>query len=172
MNIDKEIARRMIEKDREANYFFSGQYEIKLDEQGRFALPAIMQEKLSLMAAGEKRLVFIILGQLHIYSIDDFNQLLKRADAGGSKRSVDEVAFYRWLYAEAEGAEWDKNGVVEIPRKILDKARFQAGDELMMVGMKNWIELWRPDNWEAEKKKLEFTDVELSRIHEILDAEL
>lgn len=171
MDIDKEIVRRMIEKEREAKFFFSGQYEIKLDNNGRFALPQIMQEKLSCSADGENKLIFIFLGQLLIFSIDDFSRLLKRADAGGSKRRVDEVAFYRWLYAEAMEAAWDDSGEIEIPRKILDKTGLKAEDELLMIGMKNWIEVWSPEDWEAEVKKLEFSDEELTRIHEILDAE-
>lgn len=112
------------------------------------------------------------MGQLHIFSIDDFNQLLKCADAGGSKRRIDEVAFYRWLSAEAMETNWDENGEVEIPQKILAKTGFQAGDELLLVGLKNWIEVWKPEDWETEMKKFELSDEMLARINELLDSDL
>lgn len=132
-----------------------------------------MLEKLIATSDGESKLMLIYLETLRIYALDDFRQLLYRANDGKVQRGFNDAALYiRWIAAEAMEVAWDDKGAVEIPRRILDKTGFQVGDDLVIAGMRDWIEVWRPDAWEAEMKKYELSDEQMALINDFLNSDL
>jgi MraZ protein len=61
--------------------------------------------------------------------------------------------FRRLVFSGASDAELDKQGRINIPTYLLDYGMISK--DVIVVGMNNFIELWSPDQWEAERDSME-----------------
>ena len=64
--------------------------------------------------------------------------------------------FRRLVFSGASDAELDKQGRINIPTYLLDYGMISK--DVIVVGMNNFIELWSPDQWEAERDIMESTE--------------
>ena len=120
---------------------FLGTYTPKLDEKGRFFLPAKFREEL------DEGLV-ITRGQEHclaVYPMSTF-VVMSREIAKGSV-SVKKVRDYqRMLAAGASDTAADKQGRVMVPPMLRRYAGL--GKEIVIVGAITRIEIWDAARWE------------------------
>lgn len=133
---------------------FLGTHTPKLDDKGRFFLPAKYREQL---AAG----LVVTRGQDHclaIYPRATFEERTQQMiQAPTSLRQVRD--FQRMLAASASDEVPDKQGRVSIPTVLRDYAGLSS--EIVVVGAIDRLEIWNPTAWaeyNAEKER-EFAEL-------------
>ncbi len=134
---------------------FLGTYTPKLDEKGRFVLPAKFREELQdgiVVARSQDRC-------LTIETVEAFTARTKEvADAPMTVRQVRE--YQRMLAATAFDQVPDKQGRVTIPANL----RLFAGldKEIVVTGVINRLEIWDAAAWERYSAEHESAFVEMN----------
>ncbi|MCC6240960.1 MAG: division/cell wall cluster transcriptional repressor MraZ, partial [Phycisphaerales bacterium] len=64
----------------------------------------------------------------------------------------DALAFDQMHFAMASRLEWDKQGRVLIPEKTLK--RTELGKEITLIGVRDHLELWNRNDWDAHREAL------------------
>lgn len=134
---------------------FLGTFAPKLDEKGRFFLPAKYRDALG---GG----LVITRGQEHclaIYPTDTYLALAeKMAAAPSTVRQVRDMQ--RMLAASASDETPDKQGRVIIPAPLREYASLER--DLVVVGVINRLEVWNPQAWEEYSAAQEAAFAELN----------
>lgn len=121
---------------------FLGTYTPRLDEKGRFFLPAKFRDEL---AEG----LVIAKGQEHclaIYTPDGFQQEAARAMTGPS--TLRGIRDFQRMYASGASEEApDKQGRLTVPPMLRQYAGLDK--EIAVIGAFNRIEVWDLAAWEA-----------------------
>jgi MraZ protein len=122
---------------------FTGSYPRSLDDKQRLALPRKHREELNdhkqvVLAPGTE-------GCVAVYPTEVFAQmadrLAKHAPSGRDVRS-----FSRLFYAQAETAEIDSQGRIRVPAELAKLGDLR--EEVMVVGVRDHLELWNRGRWE------------------------
>ena len=121
---------------------FLGTYTPKVDDKGRFFLPAKFREQLAgglVIAKGQERC-------LAVYTLEEFGREAARAQSGPTtlRGSRD---FQRMLAAGASEELPDKQGRVTIPPILRRYAGLDK--EIAVIGAINRVEVWDLEAWEA-----------------------
>ncbi|HRA19100.1 MAG TPA: division/cell wall cluster transcriptional repressor MraZ [Anaerolineae bacterium] len=122
---------------------FFGEHEHSLDEKGRLILPARYR------AAFEQGF-FLTRGLencLWMFTMPVWHQLTARLSESGLS-SLPARQLDRLLYSGSEGP-LDKQGRLLIPPSLRSFAGLAENDPVVVVGVKNRIELWNLDRWQA-----------------------
>lgn len=124
----------------------TGTFRRSIDEKQRVSLPKRLRAALDsdvqnvplYLAPGTD-------GSLALYSEKAFAALAQRLEQA-SPAGPDVRAFGRLFYAKAQSIELDSQGRFCIPQDLYQLA--QLGKEVVMVGVRDHIELWNVDKWE------------------------
>jgi MraZ protein len=85
-------------------------------------------------------------GTLELYTEDSFAQLAESLQE--SPRNAREVrAFNRLFYAQVQRIEMDKHGRVRLPIELAKLASLDK--EIVLIGVRDHIELWDRRQWDA-----------------------
>lgn len=121
---------------------FLGTHYPKVDDKGRFFLPAKFRDELGeglVIARGQERC-------LAIYSVDEFQRQAQAAMNGPSTlRGIRD--FQRMFASGASDQVPDKQGRVTIPPVLRDYAGLHK--EIAVIGAFNRVEVWDLAAWEA-----------------------
>ena len=123
---------------------FLGTHTPKLDEKGRFFLPARFREALAeglVIAKGQERC-------LAIYTVGEFTEQARAATAG-SATLRDVRNFQRTFGAGASEEVPDKQGRVTIPGVL--RAYAGLDKEIAVIGALSRVEVWDLAAWEAHQ---------------------
>jgi MraZ protein len=134
---------------------FFGEYELLIDEKNRVSIPAEIRRQLSPNTDTCK--FFVKLGTNGVpwvYSEAKWTELTKD-DSSGMEAGKGELDRQRFHYGMTFPVEADRQGRSVIPERILKKTR--TGREVVLVGVKDHLELWNRAAWDA------YTDELLSR---------
>lgn len=121
---------------------FLGTYTPKLDDKGRFFLPARFRDELGeglVIAKMQERC-------LAIYTLDEFGREAQKAQAASSK-SRRARSFQRMLASGASPEAPDRQGRVTIPPNLREYAGLNK--EIAVIGAFNRIEVWDLDSWKS-----------------------
>lgn len=130
---------------------FRGTYNCKVDTKGRITLPAQYRR----MISGEDRSSFVIqLGEyghvLQLYTDSTFGKM-EEDRLGALDYSESSLEARRRFYLSVENLQLDASDRLLIPR---DKLReIGAGDELTLLGMGFYIEVWATSEFVARYGK-------------------
>lgn len=80
-----------------------------------------------------------------------FIEIAKRVDAQGFE-NADARGWSRYLFANAEMVEVDKQGRILVPQAL--RTEFGMNGEVTVVGVFSRIELWNPDKYRAENARV------------------
>jgi MraZ protein len=134
---------------------FLGTYTPKLDEKGRFVLPAKFREELQngiVVARSQDRC-------LTIETVEAFTARTKElAQAPMTVRQVRE--YQRMLAATAFDQVPDKQGRVSIPPNLRDYAGLDK--EIVVTGVMNRLEVWDAAAWEQYSTEHESAFAEMN----------
>lgn len=124
---------------------FTGTYPRSLDDKQRLALPKRLRD-----ALGQTSQVLLYLtpgtdGSLALYTEEAFSRLGQQL-AQGSPAGQDTRAFSRLFYAQAEAVEVDSQGRIRIPTELAKFAGLTR--EVMLLGVRDHLELWDKVRWE------------------------
>lgn len=115
---------------------FKGVFEHSIDPKGRVFIPAKYRE-----ALGEQ---FVMCKSylekcLEVYTTEEFDKLAEKfADSALTNKNEQEVQ--RYLYANANDVELDKQGRALIPANLREYAGLDT--EVTIVGVRNRLEIW------------------------------
>ncbi len=120
-----------------------GEYTTRLQEKNRTAMPKKLREDLE----GEIVITRGYEGCLVIVDTKRWHELIETIETR-PLTNQDVRNTKRFLVGGASVVEFDKQGRFVIPDILVRYA--QLKDELVFVGIENWIELWDLNNWEAK----------------------
>jgi MraZ protein len=136
---------------------FTGEYRHSVDEKGRIAVPAKFRAQLAEGAWASNwidQCLAIFPGQAW-EALSAKVRALPVGDAGSR-------AFQRFLFGGAFEAELDRQGRVVVPAYLRDWAGL--GNEAVVVGSLDHIEIWAPDRWADVRRGLEDPDALAERL--------
>ncbi len=136
---------------------FYGEYFCKLDEKGRFLLPAPVRDLLCPIGqTSENGVVFLKRAEptsLRAYTLTEWNNVLKQ-----TRTRLDEDQsrlFMHHVVSETATSEIDKTGRILIPGKLRKHINLADDQEIVLVGMYDYFEIWEPASWRRHLAKAE-----------------
>jgi MraZ protein len=150
---------------------FSGEYQLKLDEKGRFLLPSHIREIISPEGQPvEKGIVFLKVADpasLRAYTLSEWNNVLKQ-----TRVKLDEEQsrlFMHFVVSETSTSEIDKAGRILIPGKLRKHINSDDDQEIVLVGMYEHLEIWGPSEWRRYLAKVhDRHEASMSKIMDLL----
>ncbi len=128
--------------------FFTGEYDLTLDDKSRLMIPAPFRKRINAAEHGEG--FYLVLSherRLWLYP-DRYYEWLQNfgyeADAIPRK---DLLAYDRLVVGSAVPLEADKAGRLVLPEK--SRSRVALGKDVTMVGMRDHLEVWDRSAWNA-----------------------
>lgn len=133
-------------------FYFAGQYHYAKDHKGRINIPSKFRKALTPQAEDT---LFVTRGldkYLSAYPLDTWNQLMNSVDQlplDLERKSV----LQRMLSAHGTYTTFDNQGRIAIPSHLWEFA--EISDEVLIIGVGNWIEIWNPSLFEKHVKDVE-----------------
>jgi MraZ protein len=129
-----------------------GEYELTLDDKNRLLIPAEIRRRLN--STDERGVFFIKLGTNGVpwlYSASRWTDLAS-GGVSGMDPGDEQLDHDHFHYGMTYELEWDKQGRAVIPDRMLRKTGI--GKEVMLVGIKDHLELWNRAAWEEHTDAL------------------
>ncbi|MBM4093505.1 MAG: division/cell wall cluster transcriptional repressor MraZ [Planctomycetes bacterium] len=117
-----------------------------VDEKWRVALPKPIRDALGELSGVALYVAPGTDGSLVVYTEQSFLQLAEKV-AQGPPTSEDVRAFSRLFYAQAQRVEVDRQGRIRVPAELAALAL--PGREIMLLGVRDHLEIWDRQHWEA-----------------------
>lgn len=127
---------------------FLGRFSHNLDSKGRLAVPARFREALGadvVITRGIDRC-------LSLYPMSAWQPLAEKVSALPIS-DPDARTFRRMVFAEAANVEFDRQGRILIPPELRRYASLDR--EAVIVGMHTYVEIWSPEQWEAQAEMMD-----------------
>lgn len=130
----------------------TGTYPRTIDDKGRFSIPRQLRGVLGIDGSTTMFLAPGTDGSLALYSTRGFQEMAERLGQH-SPTARDVRAFSRLLYARATRVEVDRQGRIRLPHDLT--ALIGVDRELVLVGVRDHLELWEPKRWEAYLEQMQ-----------------
>jgi len=128
----------------------TGTFPRSLDEKQRVAVPKRLRDALGCPEGGDLYVAPGTDGSLAIYTEESFGRLAERLTlASPAQREVRDFA--RLFYGSAQRVELDGQGRIRIPSELARQV--QLGKEVVLVGVRDHLELWAADRWETYRRE-------------------
>jgi MraZ protein len=137
-----------------------GNYEVSIDDKNRMLVPAEIRRAIDPETDGEAFfLVPGVNGRPWLYPERPYEQFALRSVSEIAPEE-DLLAFDMVNFAMATRLEWDKQGRILIPEKVLRKSGL--GREVTVLGVKDHVEIWNRSDWEQQEQELDRTRPEIA----------
>lgn len=134
---------------------FAGEFPCKLDEKGRFAVPASLRERFALPNNPEIKKAVLVKSQqeccLWLFPLEYWYALLEYQRQHLSER--ESRLFMHYMVSEVIEAELDRASRLLIPRKLREHANI--GEDITLVGLYDRLEIWSSALWLSHLSELE-----------------
>ncbi len=133
-------------------YFFTSEYECRLDAKGRLVLPAKIKANLpASLTDGKEETYEVVLRRgfepcLVLYPITEYKKIYARI-SGLNEFNEEYRKLQRNFFRGNTQVELDNMGRFLIPKSMIKYA--QLDKDVMVVGMGNRVEIWNPELYEA-----------------------
>lgn len=131
---------------------FYSSYELKVDLKNRVFLPSEIRRSIDTEAHGKG--LMVVLGRnrkLWLYPEKYYQSL--HATLPSDVLGDDDMLNLQYLkYTMVNRVEWDDQGRLVLPEKLLNRAGLQK--ELSLLGVRDHIELWNRADWERQSQEL------------------
>lgn len=139
--------------------FFTGRYEVPVDDKGRIFVPAEFRKKLPPEADDTLVVMRDFDGCLEAYPQHIWEEKAARLlQSRSNNRKVRD--FIRWKLSYSAEIKMDRQGRVGIPRKILAKAGIT--DQMVIIGSLDKLEFWSPENSEEFPSMEDLADLDIN----------
>ena len=128
--------------------FFTGEQDHKVDQQGRISMPSRFREALKggmVLSRGADRCV---VGYTESQWEETVGQIASLPIHLAKNRKI-----LRMTFGSAYQVDADRQGRVLLPSPL--RAYAQINEDVVIVGMGNFLELWSKEVWEKESESLE-----------------
>lgn len=134
---------------------FSGEYEHRIDSQGRIAIPVRFRAAFAdgvVLARGYDACITA-------YPITEWNRLSESLNSLQGT-SADARRLFRVTFGGAYPTELDRQGRVLVPAGLRQYAGI--GDAVITVGTGRYLEIWSAERWTAERDALDEQAAEIA----------
>jgi MraZ protein len=147
---------------------FAGEFLCKLDDKGRFAMPASLRERFALPDNMEVKKAVLVKSQqepcLWLFPLQHWYDLLELQRQRLTER--ESRLFMHYMVSDVNEVEIDRSSRVLIPRKLREHA--VIGEDAMLIGMYDRLEIWGRDVWLTHLSQLEDEhEMSLSKVLQI-----
>lgn len=125
---------------------FKGEYAHNIDKKGRIIVPARYREELGDIVTVTKGFD----NCLYVYTQEQYN-LMYEQTLKLPETSKDARRYQRSLLVSAWDCEFDSQGRITLPSKLIRKAGLVK--ECMVLGVGNHLEIWDKERWLAEEEE-------------------
>lgn len=134
---------------------FAGEFPCKLDDKGRFAVPASLRERFVLAGNPEIKKAVLVKSQqeqcLWLFPVQFWYELLEMQRQRLTER--ESRLFMHYMVSNVIEAEIDRASRVLIPRKLREDAGI--GEDIVLIGMYDRLEVWDSNAWHDHLSQLE-----------------
>lgn len=137
-----------------------GNYELTIDDKNRLLVPSEIRKAIDPETDGEA--FFLVTGRngkLWLYP-EKYYETLASQIVSEMAPEDDLLAFDQLNFSLATRLEWDKQGRMVIPEKLLRKQELSR--EVTLIGVRDHAELWSRADWEAYAAELESRRAEVA----------
>lgn len=125
---------------------FRSKSEHSLDAKGRLNFPSRFREVLS-QYGSETLMVTTWKKHLRAYPISEWEIIEdKLLDQGKEQPRL--VSFIRLVLSGVTECKLDKQGRIVLPAAL--RSETHMGQEVVLTGMRDWVEIWDKDAWQLE----------------------
>ncbi len=139
------------------NIMMIGEYQHKLDEKNRMAIPAKFRVDLKKGAVVTRGLD----NCLTVYPLAEWKKLADKLAAlpisQGNSR-----AFARFLLSGAADVSLDGNGRILLSDYLKSFAHLNSKDKVIVIGMQNRLEIWSEKDWDVYRKQTEKDSIKIA----------
>ena len=134
---------------------FAGEFPCKLDDKGRFAMPASLREYFALPGHAEVKKAVLVKSQqehcLWLFPLQNWYALLEMQRQRLNER--ESRLFMHFVVSEVVEVEIDRASRVLVPRKLREHAGIS--EDAILVGMYDRLEVWGSEIWQTHLSELE-----------------
>lgn len=125
---------------------FLGNYTVKIDDNGRMALPAKLRPLPTSSNEDQSNLILTmgLDGCLVLYPEIEWKSVQNQLDTLNFTQA-NYRNFTRQLYSAAVNIRTDKQGRMIVPTHLIDFAGLK--NEVLVLGSNRWIEIWNPEKY-------------------------
>ncbi len=141
-----------VERETLRHLVLFGEYELTIDDKNRMLVPSEIRRAIDADRDGEA--FFLVVGVNRVpwlYPERAYEHLVSR-DLAEMTPAEDALAFDQMNFAMAARLEWDKQGRVLIPEKLL--RRTGLNKDVTLIGVRDHLELWNRSDWEHRREEL------------------
>jgi MraZ protein len=135
---------------------FFGEHDLLIDEKNRLLIPAQIRKRIDPEVDGKS--LFIILRSFEdgfipwMYPEVFFMNLVNEYAPAGLNPTKEQREHARRMLAMSDELEWDSQGRVVLPAKILGPAKL--GTAVTLIGVNEHLELWNRQRWASYRQEL------------------
>ena len=134
---------------------FAGEFPCKLDEKGRFAMPAALRDRFAQPDNPEVKKAVLVKSQqepcLWLFPVQHWVEVLELQRQRLTER--ESRLFMHYMVSNVIEIEIDRSSRVLIPRKLREEAGI--GEDVVLVGMYDRLEVWGIEMWQTHLTHLE-----------------
>ena len=134
---------------------FAGEFPCKLDEKGRFAVPASLRDRFAVPGSPAVKKAVLVKSQqehcLWLFPLPHWYELLEVQRQRLTEH--ESRLFMHYMVADVVEVEIDRASRVLIPRKLREDN--DIGEEVILVGMYDRLEVWSSITWKGHISQLE-----------------
>ena len=137
-----------------------GAYELTIDDKSRLQIPSDVRRAIKPDEHGAA--FFIVRGINRVpwfYTELYWDELVSRAPQEMTP-AFERLAFDQLHFARASRVEPDKQGRVVLPESLLKRSNLKR--EVTLIGVRDHLELWNRDEWDAHRDALETREAEIA----------
>jgi MraZ protein len=131
----------------------TGTFDLTIDEKNRMNIPAEVRRAIE--RNGNGNVLYAITGinnRPWLWPEKTYDAMASVRPSSLAPRPED-LEFDQANYALAHPIEWDKQGRVVIPEKVMRKGRLNR--EITLIAARDHLELWNRAEWQAHEEDLE-----------------
>ncbi len=130
--------------------FLSGNHDLTIDEKNRLLVPADIRKRLSPERDGEAFYIVPGMNQRPWFYPEKYYEAL--AQSPPQLAPQDDLLTFDQMAALAQRLEWDKQGRIVLPARMLE--RYGIGREVTLIGARNRLELWNRTEWADRSEEI------------------
>lgn len=133
--------------------FLAGTYELTIDPKNRLSIPLAIRKKLN--DARESQYFYLRPGRrrgtLALYP-DRYYEALREQAPDDDLLSDDAYEYRQFEFSQSAPLEMDDQWRVLIPARVIQRAGL--GRDVVMIGVRDHLEIWRKDEFEAFEQRM------------------
>ena len=141
--------------------FFTGEYELTIDEKGRLLVPADIRKELDAERDGTGLIILVGQNEKHWIYPETYYRQQVAPIIDDPVLDPDELNYLMLVFSTARRVVPDKQGRMVLPDDA-DFDREALGRDVTLVGIRNHLQLWRREEWKESKKSLRTKHDELA----------